>query len=360
MAVGDEKNPSSELWQAAAATSPGRTVLLLGVGFDPRSMVVLQKLLSDAPSELTIVRIDLPSPSPSSDPVTRTLASDNLAAFEETTEGLDVRVIPFPSVHERINAGPRIAQKVSSAEFLDDCGHVLLDISSLPSTVYFPILKALLQACDISSGDAAHFGGELQVVACENPEVDAAIKDHGVSDAEIVGGFRKGLDQESQQNGVIVWVPTLGENCREALEAIHSFLDPKDTTPVLPFPARWPRRADDLILEHHVELFDRFRVTTSNIIYADERNPFDLYRTLCRLNRDYHQALKPLGTPTLALSAHSSKLLSIGVLLAAYENDLPILAAPAKDYALDEEVNLDKVSVFNRVASLWLSGAPYA
>lgn len=357
----DSAHDSCEvLWRAGAETGGGRSLFVLGVGFDPRSLVGLQQFLTTTlPERPTIVRIRLPPPSPASDPRTRALASDNDAAFRELVDESRVRVIDYPPVYERINAGPKIARQVSAPDLLRGHGHLVLDISSLPSTISFPVVKAFLQACDAPVEAPGHFDGQLQVVACENPRVDAAIADLGVTGAAPVGGFRSAFEQEPPSSSPVIWAPTVGEHCDHALRAIHSFLDPRDTTPVLPFPARHPRRADDLLLEHRTELFEEFRVAGSNIIYADERNPFDLYRTLCRLDRDYREALAPLGDTTVALSAHSSKLLSLGVLLAAYERDLPIVAAPARDYTIDGDVDLDGASTENEVACLWLTGAPY-
>lgn len=356
--AGSSESPVEALWKAAAEEAGGASLYVLGVGFDPRSLVGLQQFITALGHTPEVARIDLPPPSPASDPLARTLAADNLALFDETLDATHVRVIPYPTVHERMNAGPLIAREVSNPDFLSGFRHVVVDISSLPSTVHFPLVAALLQACDAPAEHPARFRGQVQVVACENPVVDASIRDLGISNAAVVGGFRGTLGKEGAPETVI-WAPTIGERCGPALRAIHAFLNPKDTTPILPFPARRPRRADDLLLECQIELFEEFLVTPSNIIYADERNPFDLYRTLCRLGRDYREALAPLGDAMVVLSAHSSKLLSIGVLLAAYERQLPIVAAPASEYSIDQNVDLDSASQSNRVVCLWLTGAPY-
>jgi hypothetical protein len=205
----------------------------------------------------------------------------------------------------------------------------------------------------------ADFPTEIQVVACENPEVDAAIVKLGVSEAAVVGGFRGALEHESEPTGTVIWAPVLGEHAVPALQAIHDFLAPDDVCPVLPFPARDPRRADNLLLEHQLVLMDSFRVSPGNLIYADERNPFDLYRTLSRLQADFKHALKALEPTTVALSTHTSKLLSIGALLAAYEHALPIVAAPAVDYEV-ADVDFSALGAGNLVTSTWLAGAPYS
>lgn len=362
MAIESHDASPTELWDAACDPALS-TLWIMGVGFDPRGLVGVQQLMSvTSPPRLEICLLELPPPSAGSDPATRTMATDNAEMFRQLTEHTTVRSLPYPSVHEPINAGPQIARDITDPSFLSDVGHVIVDISSLPSTVYFPVITSLLRAADLPVDHPAHFRGELQVVACENPAIDAAITEQGVDAAAVVGGFRSAFDKGAQAagSGTTIWAPTIGENCGPSLQAIHAFLDPDDTTPVLPFPARHPRRADQLILEHQLELFELFQVTTTNIIYADEGNPFDLYRTLRRVKRDYEHALAPLPPTTLALSAHSSKLLSLGVLLAAYEEGLPIVAAPARDYTIDSAIDLDEVSRGNRVVCTWLAGEPFS
>ena len=97
----------------------------------------------------------------------------------------------------------------------------------------------------------------------------------------------------------------------------------------------------------------------SDFVYSDERNPFDLYRALCRLERDYRSALDTLGPTMVVLSAHGSKLLSVGMLLAAYERAIPIAAAAADEYEIVTGVSLETFSEVNQLCCLWLAGAPY-
>ena len=295
----------------------------------------------------------LPTPSGATDAGIRGLADDNSVAFERISAGYEVRAVEYPAVQARANAGPRVARKVTDADFLAGCRHVIIDISSLPSTLYFPIIAAALETRKRGAGL-----NDIQAVACENPEIDAAILELGVHSATIVGGFRGEFDLDSGARGTTIWVPVIGENARPALRAIYGFLDPVDTCPVFPFPARHPRRADELFVEHHPEIIDSFQVTPGNLIFADERNPFDLYRILARLQGDYRRALDPLTPVRVAVSSHSSKLLSLGALLAAYEFALPVVAAPATGYDLSTH-DFSALSAANRVACTWLAGEPF-
>jgi hypothetical protein len=345
------------VWSAAAADiGERRSMYVLGVGFDPRALVGLQRFLGADHARPPIVGlVELPPPSPASGLSARALATENRTAFESLTENNEVRPIPHEEVHSRSNAGPRVARVLTSPDYLRDVGHLLIDISSLPANLHFPMIAASLRAGDRGVRD---FPQEVQVVACENHAVDAAIEKLGVGEADIVGGFRGALEHESDPTGTVIWAPVIGEGAGPALQAIHDLLAPGDICPVLPFPSRNPRRGDDLLLEHQVVLLDEFLVNPGNLIYADERNPFDLYRTLSRLQQDFQHALTQLQPATVALSTHTSKLLSLGVLLAAYEHDLPIVAAPAVDYEL-ADVDLEALSAMNTLTSAWLSGVPY-
>lgn len=359
IAFGDGADQPEDFWHAAsdACGSGRRSMYVLGVGFDPRCLVGLQRYLAsqDQAKPAVVGVIELPPPSSASDPAARALADDNRAAFNALVAGHEVRSIAYPEVHSRINAGPLVARSLTAAAFVNEIGHLIIDVSSLPSSLYFSAIASVLTSVDRV---VVGFPRQVQVVACENPEIDRAIIELGVSEASVVGGFRGTLEFASEPTGTTIWVPVVGELGGPALTAIHAFLDPGDVCPILPFPARYPRRADNLMLEHQVELLDAFRVTPGNLIYADERNPFDLYRTLSRLQQEYRQALRPLEPTTIALSAHSSKLLSLGALLAAYEYELPIVAAPALDYQL-ADVDLSSLASGNRLTCAWLTGDPY-
>src|SRR5439155_805554 len=122
------------------------------------------------------------------------------------------------------------------------------------------------------------------------------------------------------------------ERSQPQLEVLRQNLLPNEICPVLPFPARNPRRSDNLLVELRELLQDTVQVEPANFIYADESNPFDLYRALARLHDRYRSALAPLGEATVVVSMHSSKTLSLGALLAAYERQLPVMNAEPEHY----------------------------
>jgi len=86
-----------------------------------------------------------------------------------------------------------------------------------------------------------------------------------------------------------------------------------------PFPSREPRRGDRIIEGHQRILFDEFRVEPRNILYASEYNPFEAYRQVFNAIDRYRAALVELEDCRVFVSPLSSKLLSIGALLACYD-----------------------------------------
>jgi len=108
-------------------------------------------------------------------------------------------------------------------------------------------------------------------------------------------------------------------------------------------------------------LFERLRVETRNFIYASETNPFEVYRQLRRSILHYGEALKPWGGSKAVISANSSKLLSVGALLAAYELkradvDIAIAHVESHGYTLNGTEGANAAQDESTLYGLWLSG----
>jgi hypothetical protein len=111
----------------------------------------------------------------------------------------------------------------------------------------------------------------------------------------------------------------LGERHTTQFDRIQDRVKPDEICPVLPSPARNPRRADDIIIEYQQILFDEHRLDPRNFLYASEQNPFEVYRRLRAAVQHYGEVFRLLGGCRVAISPLSSKLMSLGALLAAYE-----------------------------------------
>jgi hypothetical protein len=175
-------------------------------------------------------------------------------------------------------------------------------------------------------------------------------------------GFSGQLTSESTANIPRVWFPVLGEGQAARLERIRAELDPDEICPVIPFPSRDPRRGDRLIEEYRQLLFDDFRVEPTNILYASEYNPFEAYRQLYGAIDRYRDSLSDLGGCKVFVSPLSSKLLSIGALLACYDHranaggtDRVNVGIPYVESATYGEPS-DTVEAATQLYSLWIRG----
>ena len=230
----------------------------------------------------------------------------------------------------------------------------MVEISALPRGVFFPLLRGILEIAHLGEDDERRWVGDLHVAVCENPEIDESVLEEGTTPMATIGGFS---GPRGPRPKTTIWVPVLGERGSARARAVWEELEPDETCPVLPWPARDPRRGDRLLLEHRRLLFDDIGIEARNVIHAAERNPFDLYRTLGALYERSLRTLGTLGTVGMVLSSHSSKLLSVGVLLTAYENGLVVQHVSPGRYGLRDGVkaHLDHDEVYD----LWLTGEPY-
>ena len=128
-------------------------------------------------------------------------------------------------------------------------------------------------------------------------------------------------------------------------ESINELVKPDEIAPVLPFPCSNPRRTDNLILEYREVLFDQLRVEATNLIHAPEQNPFGVYREIVSAATHYIDAMEVFDGCKVVLSVLSSKLLSVGTLLAAYDlkqagHTVGVAHVQAEGYSMGDESTL--------------------
>jgi len=282
LASGDEE--VSKLWSTAVELER-RVTFVLGVGFDPRALVALRSLLTHAGNKVVqVVRLGLPLAE--DDDLTRELTQANDRCLKELAQAgvVQVESIAYPDGVESQAASLRMSRQIQSSGVIGEKDLVVVDVSGLPSTVYFPVIGGLLKASDDQG-----LQRDLQVVVCENPELDRIILEEGVASPGPISGFRQRLDLDDT-SGTLVWVPVLGEH--------------------------------------------------------------QLYRGLCRLSDRYTKALAPLGNVTVVTSVHGSKVMSVGALLAAYEKNLSVVSVGPTSYRIQPGVDLDKVTADNHLICL--------
>lgn len=340
-----------------AAVRPGTPSLyVMGLGFDPRATVAFETaapLLPPGSKVLAIV------PKATSGGISREsgLQKNNEALAQEIAANcfLDLQIIqPNPKAKDTRFHGIWLVRELRARkEWLTP--HVVVDISSLPSAIFFALIRAWLEERPTDL--------QLQVVAAESHHLDDLILDSGTLSPQFLPGFNKHGSLEDLRGGTRIWIPVLGKGRLAQMDAISTAFTPHDICPVVPFPAPDPRRGDSLVAEYGEFLFETLNVDAQKFIYADGSNPFDLYKVLTTLSERYKRALRPLGPPVIVPSTHGSKLLSLGVLLGALEADLSVVNAGAPSSTLSDEADDESVrtlAVESQQTCLWLAGEPYA
>jgi hypothetical protein len=255
----------------AEASKNGRTVYIVGEGFDPRALLGLERLLAaDVTRDLAVISIELAPPGSTS--VRAGLVAQHVARLEElaATGAFAYERIPFPAaVHEPRSVGRLVFGALYGLERFRQARHVIVDISAIPTGVYFAVIAGIL---DMVAEN--YWEGELQVVVAENAAIDSRIHGAGTDAPAPISRFKFDIELDPRADRpVIVWAPVLGEGALPQLEAIQQALVPDEVCPILPFPARNPRRSDDLLVVLRGFLIDAVGVDPGNYIYADESNP---------------------------------------------------------------------------------------
>ena len=316
-------------WKEYLGVTSRDMLLILGCGFDPRSCVGIDGLLSVGGAgrrDCMMLSFDEGVDSPDPTQVAATAANkERLLSLVRRADGQ----VDEQTVKMWIGEGPgrrRVSSKnasgiVATPDRISSYSTIVMDISAMPRSIYFPLIARILHLLD-RAFDSSHpdRGPRFYVVVSENPDLDNSIRGVDLDDdARYIPGLGAAVDAEATAEIPRVWMPILGEAHEAQLGKVFQLVNPDEICPVLPSPARNPRRADDILAEYRQLLFDTWRIEPRNLLYGSELNPFDVYRQLTRSSRQYSTALNPVGGCKVVFSAHSSKLTSLGALLATYQ-----------------------------------------
>ena len=249
--------------------------------------------------------------------------------------------------------GGRNVVSVVNRQDLGDVTDVIVDVSALSTGISFPIIRYFVERIGRSKGAA-----NLHVFAVHNPRLDDQIRSVDSDFPGFVHGFKGRSTLDDTADAARLWLPLLATERRAALERLYRFIEPHDTCPILPFPANNPRIGDELAGEYLTnELETPWSVDARNIVYADEGDPLDLYRTILRLDDLRKQVFAETGGSMLVLSPLGSKLMALGALMAALERNLPVAYLESIGYELEAKVPVE-IGQPNLV-HLWLEGDVY-
>lgn len=330
------------------------SLYVMGIGFDPRATVAFESAAPLLPANSKVVGIVPRSTRGASRESKLQQANAQRTEAIARRHGLTLQIVqPNPSAQDPRFHGNWLTRNLRTGPDWGT-GHVIIDISSLPSPIFFALIRAWLAT--------RTDGFQLQVVAAENHWLDDLIEDSGTLAPQFLPGFHHHGQVEELRERTLIWIPVLGHGRAAQLEAIADILNPQETCPVLPFPSIDPRRGDSLVSEYGEFLFEALQVDAHKFIYADAANPFDLHRVLLSISARYRRVFRPLGEPVIIPSAHGSKLLSLGVLLGAIDANLSVINAGAAHSRLSPEVDdaeIREVAATSHRTCLWIAGEPY-
>lgn len=360
-------NKVNEFFTEYFSKSNKKLLYIMGKGFDVRMNSLIQTLINSCSTvNVECLLVDY---NESSDSASKQYASFVDANLIELNSLLGSRsLIKQPIDLFRGSAGKRkwIGDKMISGIIpadLSEITDIIVDISALQRSVYPSLIGTLLSLIEQKQLNINLFVG-----VTENARIDALITEVGTEhDLKYLHGFGGDIEITSEADTPIIWFPFLGEGKMEQLkkaqDQIIKHSRPYEICPVLPFPSKDLRRSDALIMEYHEWLFDASQIASKDIIYVPEQNPFEAYIRLNNAIRNYNESLKTLGGCKAIVSNFSSKLLSIGSILSAYElkNDIGVglLNVPSEGYNIRDENEMKALKSESQAFLMWLTGDPY-
>jgi hypothetical protein len=327
-----------ELWDQLFADrrksgKPLRLLYVTGRGFDVRANAVLARYVdrlvaSGCPvekAELLLVGFSGYNLSTELHAQTAKNEAELKAAFEAVGSSNSVMIGATAEGEDDISS--TVALRRGADEVLrnvSDQTDIVLDVSSLPRVAYLTILLSLLARIlpDGKGGDGLHANGlSLQVLVAEDAALDSKISSEDpANDLTLIPGFSEALQSEAQSDEPLVWFPILGENRLAQIVKLESSIPEwAEVCPVLPHPSRNPRRGDQLLVEYESILFAKRDTPLSNILYANESQPFEAYRQLLGAMMRYRKTMGIIGGCRMVVTPLASKLITVGSALACYE-----------------------------------------
>ena len=330
-----------------------RALFIGGGGFDPRSVVVcglLEETMSDRLHGV-LIREERPNP----DPQLLGRADDNTAHMISLLPDRNtVLKADVFAPDGAVVGGRRLVESVGRLS-VNDFSDVIVDMSALSIGVAFPIVRHLVELAS-----RVGTGFNLHLTAVDEPETDEQIASVASDRASPIHGFKGSLGLVGNEEAAKLWMPQLSKGKRGVLENIHSYVSPHDVCPILPFPSARPRLPDELIEQYAEELESAWNVDSRSIVYTDEANPLDLYRTILRVDDIRRRVFAEVGASLVILTPLGSKVSAIGALLAAIERDFPIVYVEAISYKVDIAELDRRRGDQGDIVHLWLCGDAYA
>jgi len=351
---------TEEFLQTYLQNDQRATLLIAAAGFDPRSTRFAKIIASAAKGARRAMLLREQRPDPSA--ALASLADGHQAEMQLLFPDSTVHSIEIFAQDNAVIGGRAAARLVSDVS-LAGITDVFLDASALSIGVAFPIVRHLLEAASQLPLDQ---NCNIHVVCCDDPALDGLIESTPSEAAAPIHGFRGEWGLESRSQAAVLWMPQLSRRkkpvLRQIFQALRNVQPDTVVCPILPFRASQPRLSDDLIEEFADELQPEsaWQVDARDLIYADEKSPLDLYRTILRIDDARYRVFESVGGSQIILSPLGSKALSLGALMAALDRNFTVLYVESISYSGDAQ-RLQQVNDAgtSELVHIWLQGEAY-
>lgn len=361
-----------KFWNSLLQDRQRNILYILAIGFDPRTYNGLETIYSiDAKGgKRDVIAIRYYSTDRKDDPLDARVA-EHINYIEEflKSRGFSAPIykdLVLRSASDTSSASVNAADIIGTLDDIVGYSDIIVDISAMPRSIFISLANKLLTLAEYYNSQNQE-KINLHLMATENSNLDSKIIEQGVEEApSYVQGFTI-IEKARTNDFKKVWIPILGENQKDQFVKIRDLIQPDEICPILPFPSMNLRRGDELINYYQDVLLNDSAFNLTNIIYADESNPFQTYRLLVEAIWRYKTSFDLLKGCKIYLSTLSSKLLSIGTFLAAYETKLlnlevGILHVESRGHRLIEGVDkaeIKNISQKNNLFEIWLAGEAY-
>ena len=231
---------------------------------------------------------------------------------------------------------------------------VIIDASALSVGISFPLIRYFL-----ARADAGQAPRNVHVMIAANAMLDEAIEPIASDSMAYVHAFRGPLTLHSSNRVAKLWLPQLARGRGQILERIFRTLAPHDTLPILPFPSANPRYADELMAEYVEEFDSEWEVSAGDLVYADEFDPLDLYRSVLHIHDASVEVFNETGGAAIVISPIGSKASALGALMAACERDMAIAYVEAVGFSVKSLPPAGQPCVPCEWVHVWLAGDVY-
>lgn len=292
------------------------TLLIIGLGFDPRSSRFLD-LLKEIKQQLTVyiviyddVGVDEDRYKNNYDTICSICDNNNIPY-----QSINIPMYKFDGMKRTLIISESVKTHITK-NLIKCFGNIVLDISAMPKGVSFSLIKRLVMIKTISQ--------KLCIAVCENSEYDdSIIPIIGEESAEYLPGFNTFSLTMEQDEPETVLFPALGMEYSDTLRIIANYTKPIEICPVVPFPSMDIQRGEKMLRSCGEVLFRERGVETRDIIYVPESDPRLVCHKLSNTVEYYKKAFSIDNDRAIqyVFASSSSKLIDIGILLAVLELD---------------------------------------